>query len=149
MSEKKSSSVVKSERYIIDGKEYHSLSDIPEPERKKLEAHLKLLEDKDKDGMPDIFQREGTKTSHVQTTEFRVSSSGNADDIGARVKSALEALTSRSLGTERQGQENKISEPESRHLKQQQDEQRRERIRNYVLIIALVAAVVFLAFMRF
>jgi hypothetical protein len=45
----------KAEPYLIDGKEYHKLFDIPEFRRKLIEEHLTLLEDKDHDGIPEIL----------------------------------------------------------------------------------------------
>jgi hypothetical protein len=65
MSEKKVTSITR--RYIINGKEYHSLADIPESERKKFGADIdRLFEDKDNDGVPDILQGEEDVPSSVR-----------------------------------------------------------------------------------
>lgn len=43
-------------RYVIDGKEYNSPSEVPESYKKKLEENYNIFQDKDKDGIPDFFQ---------------------------------------------------------------------------------------------
>jgi hypothetical protein len=90
MSEKKVTSTIRSERYIIDGKEYQSLSDIPKSERKKLDAHFKLFVDKDKDGIADIFQRSDAKTSsYTESKVVRVSSNNNPEKANELFNSPL------------------------------------------------------------
>jgi len=145
MNEKKITGTKRSERYIIDGKEYHSLSDIPESERKKLDAHFKLFEDKDKDGIPDIFQRNDAQTSYVESKEVRVLSNDNAEKAGELFKSVLQNLGVGPVGTEKQGGEHKTRESESPLINRHQDERRKERIRSYIVIFALIAVIAFLA----
>jgi len=78
--------VTRSERYIINGKEYGSLEEIPEAERKLLDEPVnvlgepfnKLLEDKDKDGIPDILQGSGTGTASRRTESKVVTVSSDA-----------------------------------------------------------------------
>ncbi len=150
MSEKKVSTITRSERYVIDGKEYHSLSDIPESERKKLEAHFKLLEDKDKNGVPDIFQRNDSRTSYIETKEGRVSTGENTEKMENFLKSVLQDLGVGPLDAGKQGEEPKTSEvTKSSLINQHQDERRRERIRHYIVILALIAVIVFLLLRHF
>lgn len=144
MNEKKIISTKRSERYIIDGKEYHSLSEIPESERKKLDAHFRLLEDKDKDGIPDIFQRNDAQTSYVESKEVRMSSNVKAEKAGDLLKSVLQDLGVGPFGTEKQGGENKTRESELLLINRHQDERRKERIRSYIVIFALIAVIAFL-----
>jgi hypothetical protein len=144
MSDKDAPNIIKSQRYIIDGKEYRSLSEIPESEKKRLGARLKLLEDKDNDGIPDILQKKSAHTSYVETKVVRVSSAENMDKAGDLLKNVLRDLGADSVDTQKQGEEPKTQEVESPLRRRQREEQRTEKTRYYIVILALVAVIVFL-----
>lgn len=145
MSKKKITSTIKSERYIIDGKEYQSLSDIPEPERKKLDAHFKVFEDKDKDGIPDIFQgKDATTSSYTESKVVRVSSNDNVESAGELFKSIFQNLGVGPFGTEKQEGEKTTRKDELSLFNRDQGEPRKKRVRNYIVILALIAVIVYL-----
>ena len=145
MSEKKITSTTRSERYIIDGKEYQSLSDIPESERKKLDAHFKLFEDKDKDGIPDIFQKNDAQTSSYRESKVvRVSSNDNAENAGELFKSVFQKFGVDPFGTEKQEGEHINRKEELTLFNRDKDERRKERSGSYIIILALIAVIVYL-----
>jgi hypothetical protein len=65
------------------------------------------------------------------------------------LKSVLRDLGVGTFGTEKQGGEHKTSEVESPLINRHQDERRRERIRNYIVILALLAVIAFLFLKQF
>lgn len=145
MSKKKITSTTRSERYIIDGKEYQSLSDIPESERKKLDAHFKLFEDKDKDGIADIFQQNDAKTSsYTESKVVRVSSTDNAENADELFKSVFQNLGVGPFGTEKKEREHIDHKEELTLFNRDKDERQKERIGSYIIILALIAVIVFL-----
>lgn len=100
-----------SEKYTIDGVEYDRYEDIPEKDRALLDARLKLFEDKDGDGTPDIFQAfEGggesfsvTRRSRIQTEitgkgkdrVIKTTSSDAGDDGNVELGRLIERATGR------------------------------------------------------
>lgn len=137
--------VTKSTRYVIHGKEYHSLSDIPESERKELDAHFKLFEDKDKDGTPDIFQKNDARGSYAESKEIRVSTlAENSEKSVDLLKRAMRDVGVGSFGIENQGREHEARAGDSPLINRHQDERRKEKIRGYIVIFAVIAVIAFL-----
>ena len=89
---KKTKAVIKNERYVINGKEYNGIEEVPKDERRQLESTLSLLEDKDGNGMPDVFDKlsQGTtQTTKRAKTEFSYTVEG---DRAAGLKQLMERL---------------------------------------------------------
>jgi hypothetical protein len=144
MSDKRLVSVTRTQRYFIDGKEYHSLAEIPESELKKLGPDVvKLLEDKNRDGIPDILQGGGVS---LRKTKVILESTGDAGsptgDIMKNILAGFGEADPRYTEQAKQG-------IEAIQLKQREDELKRERTRYIVIIVALVALVAFLLLKRF
>ena len=55
------------EKYIINGREYSSLDEIPSEDRKLIDAQINLLKDEDGDGVPDLFQ--GLKGNNISISK--------------------------------------------------------------------------------
>lgn len=140
MNDRDAPGIIKSQRYIIDGKEYRGLSEIPQSERKKL---LQLLENEDDDGVTDILQKKGASTSYIETKVVRVSSAEASDKAGNPWENPLRDFGVSSADTLSQMETPESADVESPVLKRQNRERRKERIRYYIVIFALVAVVVF------
>lgn len=103
---KNTKTVIKNERYVINGKEYSSIEEIPEDERRQLESTLTLLEDKDGNGIPDVFDKldKGTKQAAKTTkTVFNYTVEGDrptgVKQIMERLKGDAEASRTESTRT--------------------------------------------------
>lgn len=60
---------------VVNGKTYNSLDEMPPEMRLSYEQALKILGDKDQNGVPDAFERAlGINTSDSQTTEIQANS---------------------------------------------------------------------------
>jgi len=57
------------ERYIINGREYSSLEQIPAEDRKLIDAQLNIIKDEDGDGVPDLFH--GLRGNNVSVTRSK------------------------------------------------------------------------------
>ena len=82
MNDKNTTTVTRYERYVVNGKEYGSLAEIPEPERSQV---ARILEDKNADGIPDILQGRGrafVTSSEVHITKGERASSDTRRGTG-------------------------------------------------------------------
>ena len=57
------------EKYIINGREYSNLEEIPPEDRKLIDAQLNIIKDEDGDGVPDLFQ--GLKGNNISITKSK------------------------------------------------------------------------------
>lgn len=142
MAEKITTHITKSERYVVDGTEYHSLAEIPEREREKLDAALKLLKDKAEGFSQSTF--DNVQSSRVEVKrEIRVSSSDDAKNAGDVLRDVLHDFGSASIPADDERTktaQNIISIPPE----QGSEKQRNDRTWYVIVILALLAVIVFL-----
>ena len=147
MNDNRITKITRTERYTIDGKEYNSLDEIPEEERRKLEAHLKLLEDKDGDGVPDIVQGNRKGTSSIRNHQVHISAPKgrmkDAERAGELITDLLKDLGAGSYGVDTRAAGQQRGGSESPQLRRQRREQRRERIRHYIVILSLFGVIAY------
>jgi hypothetical protein len=147
MSDKRITKISRTERYTVDGKEYDSLDDMPEEARRKLEAHLKLLEDKDGDGVPDILQGQRKDTSGIQSRQVHISAPRgrmkDAERAGELITDLLKDLGAGSYGVDTRAAEQQRDGSESPQLRRQRREHRRERVRSYIVILILLGVIAY------
>lgn len=80
-------------KYTVNGREYNSLDEMAPDDRAVMERHLKMLEDKNGDGIPDLF--EGLKGG--RRTETQVLRTWSQDGSDADVDKLMQTV-SRVLG---------------------------------------------------
>src|SRR5215831_2965705 len=142
MNEKKSVTITRSERYVIDGKEYHSLDEIPESERKKLEASLELL--KRPTTLGQVAATKNTR-SHMEFKEVRVSTDENATDAATELLRKVMDDFSADKSVAREHEPNKnapsiVSLPPEL----QQKSSSGDKVKYYVIIAALLGVIAYL-----
>jgi hypothetical protein len=144
MSNHRISRTSRTERYVIDGKEYDKLDEIPEAERRKLEAHLSMLADRDGDGVPDILQGRDAIRSEVKTRTFHYASTDadNADQpMGELLAKLLKGLGTQASDGEASGGARHTQLPESPQLRREREDRRRARLR-YTFVIVILLAII-------
>lgn len=144
MSKLRISRTSRTERYVIDGKEYDSLDEIPEAERRKIEAHMSMLADRDGDGVPDILQGRDATRSEVKTRTFHYASTDadNADQpMGGLLAKLLQDLGGQAPDTDASGEASHAQLPESPQLRREHEDRRRERLR-YTVVIAILLGII-------
>lgn len=144
MSSTKHTVIRKSEHYVVDGKEYHNLADIPASERKRIEEHLRVFEDKDKDGTPDIFQHGNAGSSIVSSKVSHTYSGAGSELSPDLLKDVLGSLSKGSSNVTMPSIEGRHQKNESPRDARRRKDRSRERVKTVISTTILLAVVIFL-----
>jgi hypothetical protein len=145
---RKKKAVIKNERYVINGKEYKSIEEIPENERLQLASVLSLQGDMDGNGVPDVIDRLGKGAKQTTKTEFSYTVEG---DRAAALRQLMERLLCETV-TSRTDDASIAQKPAAgfvsplaleRKREEEKEQARRKTIRYVVLgiILGFLAAV--------
>ncbi|HAS52730.1 MAG: hypothetical protein A2X56_06220 [Nitrospirae bacterium GWC2_57_13] len=149
---KKTKTAIKNERYVINGKEYSSIEQIPEDERQQLESTLSLLEDKDGNGIADVFDNLGKGAKHTTKTTKNEFSYTVEGDRAAGLEQIMKRLKDKA-GTSRTESAFMAGKPSAgfvsplaleQEREREREQARRKTARNVVLgiVLGFLAAIV-------
>ena len=148
----KYSDSTRTESYVIDGKEYNSLSEMPEEHRKRMGEHFEIFADRDNDGTPDIFQAGENTTTFTHSSKGHSYTIDNPEGLDTADLLRNEIRNGRLFGSiglfdSREQRNNVKRENNHNNLVQDEIQQKKtmsQRKRTNILIFALLAVILFL-----